>query len=47
MGYHIPFYLEVTKFIGTGLLINLFYVIVLKKIPKIVMIIEGLFISFK
>jgi len=46
MGYHIPFYLEVTKFIGTGLLINLFYVIVLKKIPKIVMIIEGLFIFF-
>jgi AraC-like DNA-binding protein len=46
IGYHIPFYLEVTKFIGTGLLINLFYVIVLKKIPRIVLFIEGILVFF-
>jgi AraC-like DNA-binding protein len=39
-GFLIPYYKEVTKFLGTGLIVNLFYVLVLKKIPRIIIIIE-------
>ena len=35
-GYLVPYYKEVTKFFATGLMLNLFYVLVFKKIPKIV-----------
>jgi len=45
-GYLVPYYKEVTKFFGIGLIINLFFVLVLKKIPKIIMIIEGIYIFF-
>ena len=45
-GFLIPYYKEVTKFFGTGLIINLFYVLVLKKIPRIVIIIESVLIFF-
>ena len=45
-GFLIPYYKEVTKFLGTGLIVNLFYVLVHKKIPRIVIIIEILLIFF-
>jgi len=45
-GYLIPYYKEVTKFFGLGLVINMFYVLVFKKIPRIVLIIEGVYFFF-
>ena len=46
-GYLVPYYKEVTKFFATGLMLNLFYVLVLKKIPRIVILLESvLFFSF-
>jgi AraC-like DNA-binding protein len=46
-GHRIPYYYkEVTKFFGTGLLINLFYLLVLNKIPRVVMIIDAIFVFF-
>ena len=43
-GYLIPYYKEVTKFLGAGLLVNLFYVLVFKKIPKIVILLESVLV---
>jgi AraC-like DNA-binding protein len=45
-GYLIPHYKEITKFFGAGLIINLFYIVILKKIPRIVLIMEGILIFF-
>ena len=46
-GHRIPYYYkEVTKFFGTGLFINLFYSLVLNKIPRIVIIIDAIFVFF-
>lgn len=46
-GNYSPYYYkDVTFFFGTGLLINLFYLLVLKKIPRIIIIIEAIFIFF-
>jgi hypothetical protein len=43
-GYPIPFYREVSNFIGTGFMLNLFYILVFKKIPRIVLFIEAFII---
>ena len=43
-GYLVPYYKEVTKFFATGLMLNLFYVLVFKKIPKIVIILESVLV---
>ena len=43
-GYLVPYYKEVTKFLATGLMINLFYVLVFRKIPRIVILLESLLV---
>ena len=46
-GYAIPYYYyEISKFFGTGLFINLFYLLVLNKIPRIVLILDAIFVIF-
>ncbi|MEN9320000.1 MAG: hypothetical protein RLZZ309_987, partial [Bacteroidota bacterium] len=46
-GYAIPYYYyEISKFFGTGLFINLFYLLVFNKIPRIVIIIDVIFVIF-
>lgn len=43
-GYLVPYYKEVTKFLATGLMINLFYVLVFRKIPRIVILLESVLV---
>ena len=43
-GHPIPYYREVTNFFGTGFILNLFYILVFKKIPRIVLFIEAFII---
>ena len=43
-GYLVPYYKEVTKFFAAGLMINLFYVLVFKKIPRIVILLESVLV---
>jgi len=43
-GHPIPFYREVSNFFGTGFMLNLFYILVFKKIPRIVLYIEAFII---
>jgi AraC-like DNA-binding protein len=43
-GYLVPYYKEVTKFFATGLMINLFYVLVFQKIPRIVILLESVLV---
>jgi AraC-like DNA-binding protein len=43
-GYLVPYYKEVTKFFATGLMINLFYVLVFRKIPRIVILLESVLV---
>lgn len=45
-GYSIPYYKEVTRVFTGVLTINLFFLIVLKKIPKLVIILECIFSFF-
>ena len=43
----IPYYFyEISRFFGTGLFINLFYLLVLNKIPRIVLILDAIFVFF-
>ena len=43
----IPYYFyEISRFFGTGLFINLFYLLVFNKIPRIVLILEAIFVFF-
>jgi len=44
--YHIPFYKEIVRITGGILLINMLYLIVVKKIPKFVIILELLYTLF-
>jgi AraC-like DNA-binding protein len=43
-GHPIPYYREVSNFFGTGFILNLFYILVFKKIPRIVLFIEAFII---
>jgi AraC-like DNA-binding protein len=45
-GYSIPYYKEITRFVGSILMINMLYLLVDKKIPKIIIILEGFYILF-
>ena len=46
-GHLIPYYFyEISRFFGTGLFINLFYLLVFNKIPRIVLILEAIFVFF-
>ena len=45
-GYLIPYYKEVAKFLGAGLLVNLFYVLVFKKIPRIAILLESVLVFY-
>ena len=40
-GYPIPYHQAITRFIGIGVIMNMFCIIALKKIPKSVIVIEG------
>jgi AraC-like DNA-binding protein len=40
-GHSIPYYQALTRYIGTGVVLNIFCIITLKKIPKSVLAIEG------
>lgn len=42
LGYSLRYFKEITRFIGIGVVINIFCIIVLKKIPKSIIGIEGL-----
>lgn len=46
-GHPIPYYFyEISKFFGTGLFVNIFYLLVLNKIPRIVLILDAIFVFF-
>lgn len=46
-GHPIPYnFYEISRFFGTGLFINLFYLLVFNKIPRIVLILDAIFVFF-
>jgi len=45
-GYSIPYYKEITRVFTAVLTINLFFLIVLKKIPRLIIILESILIFF-
>ena len=45
-GYPTPYYQAITRFIGIGVIMNMFCIVALKKIPKSVIVIEGFLTVF-
>ena len=45
-GHDVPYYKEISRFFVIGLIINLVYILVFKKIPRIILILESVIIFF-